>query len=370
MLKRFTNDRGRVRAPLHPREVKAEAYEHLMNGGTRHELQAQPGVRGAGCQQRDGVLLSDRHRRAPEADVTIEGTTTLSNAGGNALIGKVADAFGISQEQAQSAVNALVPELKARIQRSMLSRGGVADVVSLVTSPAAGRTLSGTADLASPQVAAAGNRILDVLIGSKHVSRGIAARAASQADLDAGTVEKILPVAASLLIGELQRQSGPAIAKLVSGVPGLVSAGGSPLPLPGDTIPPATDGSADDGVPPGPGATPPRTQSVPRGPIDAGRPLPIPGDNIPGVGRRQRSPDPEPEPAPEEENPYDRLPDIVRCGGQQVPGGGTLENVIRSIIGSLLGSNRGVIGTMIQLFLIRWLTSLVRSILSRVFAGR
>jgi hypothetical protein len=66
------------------------------------------------------------------------------------------------------------------------------------------------------------------------------------------------------------------------------------------------------------------------------------------------------------------LPDIIRRGGQQVPGGGggSLEDIIRSIFGKVLGSNRGVIGTMIQLFLIRWLASLARRILSRVFTRR
>ena len=38
-----------------------------------------------------------------------------------------------------------------------------------------------------------------------------------------------------------------------------------------------------------------------------------------------------------------------------MPGGGSLDEIIRSIFGNLLGRNRGVIGTMIQLFLIRWL---------------
>jgi hypothetical protein len=71
------------------------------------------------------------------------------------------------------------------------------------------------------------------------------------------------------------------------------------------------------------------------------------------------------------QNPYERLPDIVRRGGgPQVPGGGSLEEVIRSIFGNLLGGNRGVIGTMIQLFLIRWLASIARRILSRILTSR
>jgi hypothetical protein len=200
------------------------------------------------------------------------------------------------------------------------------------------------------------------LIGSKHVSRKIAARTASSSSLEAGTVEKMLPAVANLLIAELQRQSQPALQKIVSGVPGLTAAGGSPLRLPGDALPPA--GSSNDWSSGNGQSTPGRS---PGGPIDAGQPLPIPGDNIPGLGRKSgRS-----YPQPDDDDPYQRLPDIIRRGGQQVPGGGgSLEDIIRSIFGKVLGSNRGVIGTMIQLFLIRWLASLARRFLSRIFTGR
>ena len=213
-----------------------------------------------------------------------------------------------------------------------------------------------------PDGVESGNHILDVLIGNKHVSRKIAARTASRSGLDGSTVEKMLPAVASLLIAELQRQSQPALEKVVSNVPGLVSAGGSPLPLPGDTLPPA--GSSRDWTS---GNERPTPRTSPGGPIDPGQPLPIPGDNIPGLGRKPTRQYPE----PDDDDPYQRLPDIIRRGGQQVPGGGgSLEDIIRSIFGKVLGSNRGVIGTMIQLFLIRWLASLARRALSRVFAGR
>jgi hypothetical protein len=256
---------------------------------------------------------------------------SLKSAEGHQLIANLASAFGIDEQNADTAVEALDRELRARIERNMLSRGGVADVLSLVTQPTAASALTETGNLASPSLTETGNlaspsltesgdHILDVLIGNKHISRGIAARAASEARLDPGTVEKLLPVVASLMISQLQRKSQPALEKLVQNVPGLVSAGGSPLPMP--------------------------------------------GDNIPGIGREsQRS--------PMQQNPYDRLPDIVRRGGgPQVPGGGSLEGIIRSIFGNLLGRNRGVIGTMIQLFLIRWLASIARRILSRVLTNR
>lgn len=297
--------------------------------------------------------------------MTIE--DTLQSAQGRELVARVADAFGIDEQKADAAVRSLTEALNVRIQRAMLSRGGVADVVSLVTAPDAQRTLSDPAELGSPSTRDAGNEVLDVLIGNKHVSRGIAARTASATGLDAGTIEKILPVVASLLIGELQRQSGPAIAKVAGRIPGFSGAGGSPLPMPGDFFPRA--GAPRGNEEPSDTLSPGSAESAPQPrPIDAGNPLPVPGDTIPGLGRRNRYPAPR---ADADDNPYSRLPDIIRRGGQRVPGpdGGSLDSVIRSILGNLLGSNSGVVGTMIKLFLIRWIVSLLRRVLGGL-AGR
>lgn len=296
--------------------------------------------------------------------MTIE--NSLRSTEGQQLISNIASAFGIDRQKADEAVQLLTDELSARVQRAMLSRGGVADVVSLVTAPAAQRALTHPDALTSSGVAADGDDILDVLIGSKHVSRGIAQRTARMTGLDPITVKKLLPVVANLLVGELQRQSGPAIAKVAGRLSGFGGAGGSALPLPGDIFMPR--GSSANSVPDDlPSSGPPF--GAPRGPIDAGNPLPLPGDTIPGVGRRNRYREPEPD---QDDNPYSRLPDIIRRGGERVPGpnGGSLESVIRSILGNLLGSNSGVVGTMIKLFLVRWIVSLVRRVLAGTISRR
>jgi hypothetical protein len=280
---------------------------------------------------------------------------------------RIASSFGLDEQKTAAALASLTEELKARIERTMLSRGGVADVVALVTGGP--RTAEQNSQpLNDPDVAARGNQILDKLIGSKHTSRGIAQSTAKNSGLPASTVEQLLPVVASFVIGELQKRAGPAIARAVNGMPGL---------------------SASDG-----GARAPQRAASP-GP-DYGNPLPVPGDNIPGVGERGQSrtrgrwpqddprgqdypgPDdrggpggPDEEPGPED-NPYSRLPDIIRRGGGRVPGtnGGSLEDTIRDILGNVLGSNSGVVGTMIKLFLVRWLAQLVRRVLGGVFARR
>jgi hypothetical protein len=89
--------------------------------------------------------------------------------------------------------------------------------------------------------------------------------------------------------------------------------------------------------------------------------LPLPGD-LPHGGSRPR-------------NGYDDIGDILRRGGGSVQlpggGGGTLDSLIRSIFGGLFGYRpKGVIGSMIYMFVMRWLMSNGWRILSRIIFGR
>ena len=304
--------------------------------------------------------------------------TILKSAQGGAALQNMAKAFGLPPDVAKRAAGSLAEALSQRVQRNSLSRGGIADVVELLTNPAAARAANGADNLAGPEVAGAGNSVLNVLIGDKHISRGIAARTASEAGISEDIAKKMLPVVASMMIGGLQQKAQPEFNRLMRNVPALaMSRNGSPLPLPGEV--PMDSGSSGGGGSWGTGAgsgssqdqnadteeAPPVRQAPSRQsrPISGGSPLPIPGDSIPGVGRDQRQDDPP-------DNPYGNLPDIIRRGGVQVPGGGALENVIRSILGSLFGfQNRGILGSLFQLLLIRFLPRILKGILGRIVPG-
>ncbi|MBK9079911.1 MAG: DUF937 domain-containing protein [Hyphomicrobium sp.] len=239
----------------------------------------------------------------------------LKTAEAKAAIDGITRAYGLDAAQVAPVVDSLSEALTTRFTRMMLSRGGVADVVGLLGSQEAARTLDDPKSLTDPAVVDEGNHVLDVLIGNKHVSRGIAARTASRTGIDVEVAKKLLPVVASMMVGGLQKQAQPEINKLVRDMPALKAAGNR-------------------------------------------SPLPLPGDNIPGVGRRAPS-NPNP-------NPFENLPDIIRRGGTEMPGGGSLEAIIRSVLGSLLGTqNRGVIGTLIQGLILRWLVNLVRRMFTR-----
>jgi Bacterial protein of unknown function (DUF937) len=299
------------------------------------------------------------------------GVKTLLKANGADGIQALASAFGIDRTEAEKTAASLGEALSQRIERNALSRGGVAEIVGLLGNTAAARAAYEQKNLASGGVADAGNGVLDVLIGNKHISRGIAARTAAETGVSEDVVKKMLPVVASMMIGGLQRQAQPEFNRLIRNVPELaMSLKGSPLPLPGEV--PMDSGPAGRGGSPGsdtvndrqPPARPAQQQRPSR-PISGGSPLPLPGDSIPGAGRD--APDGN---APDDnsgDSPYSRLPDIIRRGGVEVPGGGTLENVIRTILAGLLGyKSRGLLGSLFQMFLIRFLPAILKGIFSRV----
>ena len=284
----------------------------------------------------------------------------LKNAQGGEAISNLATAFGIDPSKAEPAVHALLSALTQRVERNTLSRGGLADMIALLGKPDAGRALADPQSLATPMMAETGNEILNTLIGNKHISRGIAAKAAAETGLSEETLKKMLPVVASMMIGGAQSATHGIFSERLRDVPGLGglasgARGGSPLPLPGEAPSSNSNGTGGWGV------------ELPRpsggagggmgGTVGGGSPLPIPGDTIPGVGRPNR---------------YDDLGDVIRKGGTPAPdGGGSLENMIRSILGNLFGfKNRGVIGNLIQVMLARWLMNVVRRVLSRMFGGR
>ena len=291
----------------------------------------------------------------------------LRSAQGGAAFENLAASFGVNPAQAAPAIATMLEALSQRIERNTLSRGGLADVVALLGTPATGRALTDSQGLATADTARAGIHVLDVLIGNKDTSRTIAAKAARASGLDEDVLKKMLPAVASMLIGGLQKETHPAFTERFGGIPGLgVSAGGSPLPMPGDDIPEADDDTGGGRSAGNQGGG--WHQELPRpggsgggmgGATSGGGPLPIPGDDIPGLDQPSRFPN---------------LPDVVRRGGVQVPGpqGGSLGEIIRTILGSLLGfqGGGGVLSGLIKLFFARWFLGFIKRMLSRVVLGR
>lgn len=275
----------------------------------------------------------------------------LDDTPGASPVASIATAFGVDPEKAAPAIQILTQALADRVERNTLSRGGLADIIDLVARPGTGRALGDPQALTSPEVANAGNSVLDVLLGSKHASRGVAARAARASGIDEETMKKMLPAVASTLMGALQAKTMPQIEKSVAAL------AGSPLPLPGEKgpIPRQRSNPADYDLPQSSGGG--RSGTGGRG----SGPLTIPGDDIPGIDNADgpsRFPD---------------LPDIIRRGGRdiQIPspsGGGTgsIDTIIRDILANALGfKNTGILAFILKIIFSRWFMGLLSRILFR-----
>ena len=279
----------------------------------------------------------------------------LTGPQGQAVVDNFAKNFGLPPEQSRRALAAIVPEIGYAVERASLNRAGLADVIAAMGRGAPERLLAGKSNLTSPGVEAVGLDILNTLVGSKDKSRGIANRVASDTGLDAALIRQMLPAAAAVTMGALGEGAKSQLRDVLKQVPGLAAS--SPLPMPGDlpdfgTVPdvPLPDWNET------PAQRPVETTGRRQTPTGGGTfkkqtPLPVPGDNIPRSPRGGQT-------------PYDDLPDVVRRGPVQLPQGGTLGNIIRSILGSLLGYQGGTIGSIIRLLILRWGWRILQSVLA------
>jgi hypothetical protein len=121
--------------------------------------------------------------------------------GGNSNIdvGGLASQFGLSPDQANAAVGALMPAVLGGIQKSEESGGlgGITDIVNGMGAP--------HEDIDS------GNNILGQIFGSKDVSRQVATHASAQTGISDTILKAMLPVIAGLVAQQVSKKMGGGI---------------------------------------------------------------------------------------------------------------------------------------------------------------
>jgi hypothetical protein len=152
---------------------------------------------------------------------------SILNAKDGGVVSQLANQFGLNEDQAASAVQNLVPALAGGLQRN-ISQGGLTDLLGALTKGEHQRYLDDPSILSSPTARDDGNGILGHILGSKDVSRHVAAQASTRTGISESVLKQMLPVVASLAMGALSRQtsSSPASSMGQSGV--SVPASGGP----------------------------------------------------------------------------------------------------------------------------------------------
>ncbi len=254
--------------------------------------------------------------------------TGLRRGESSVSIEDLARGFGLEPQEAEAVVGSVAPLLVQRLERNTLSRGGLADLVGMMGEISNHSKMLGTATLGSDQGRSFGNEILEQILVNKDASRALAAKASASSGISETLNKSMLPYIATMVLGWLSNKASGGLGDILSKLPqagggrGQTSGGGFPFPSPSAS---GTGGTM------------------------------LPGPEAMGAPGR---------------NPYGDLSDMIRRGGGQV-GGGSLWNIVRSVLGGLMGfRSNSIVGWIIRMVVMRYGWSIARFIFGRLLLGR
>jgi hypothetical protein len=131
--------------------------------------------------------------------------------------------FGLSQQQAQQAVEALLPAFSQGLKQNTADPYGVGAFMTAMAGGQHAKYFDNPANAFSPSGVQEGNGILGHLFGSKELSRAVADQAAQATGIGQNVLKQMLPVIASMIMGGLAKQSNSQLQA------GGFGSGGNPL---------------------------------------------------------------------------------------------------------------------------------------------
>ena len=168
---------------------------------------------------------------------------SIMSAGDGAAVRQIGSQLGLNEAQTSSALSALVPALSARVQQNLQTSDGLSGLVAALSNGNHQRYIDNPATLGDPSTVDDGNGILGHVLGSKDVSRDVAAQAAAQTGLGHDVMQRMLPMVATLVMGAMSRHAA------AGGTSSLNSAtGGGLLEMLGGALDRNRDGSALDDI--------------------------------------------------------------------------------------------------------------------------
>ncbi len=292
--------------------------------------------------------------------------------------------YGLSQQQTQAALDALLPAFSMGLQRQTQDPYAFGSLAQMMTASPYARFFEAPGSAIPTGAQAAGNDVLSQLFGSPEVSRAVAAQAAATSGVSQAIIKQMLPIIASMIMGGLFKSSSNTglggmlgqFAEMMRGqMPGAQSAPQPPQPQPqmqqnpleailgglfGQGMPGAAPGGAPPQADPRQGApTDPfggLFEQVLKGMLGGGampRPEPEPEPETYEPQRRSaapwRAPEPEPEPPAETEMPppasgtgpgsigLDALNDMFKTGRQIQD---DHQNALKDILDAMLGGGQ------------------------------
>jgi hypothetical protein len=146
-------------------------------------------------------------------ETTLRNQTMLSlidmftQAGGGNAVNQMAKQFGLSEEQTQAAIDALMPALSMGLKQNATNSANMGKLMQGMMASGQADYFDNIAKAFNPAGVTNGNAILGNLFGSKDMSRAVAAHAAEASGVGQDILKQMLPVLASTMMSGMFKQS-------------------------------------------------------------------------------------------------------------------------------------------------------------------
>ncbi|WP_157016920.1 DUF937 domain-containing protein [Mesorhizobium xinjiangense] len=155
----------------------------------------------------------------------------LANAQNGQAFEQMARQFGLSQQQAQQAVEALLPAFSRGLKQNTADPYNVGAFLSALSSGQHAKYFDDASQAFTPDGMAEGNGILGHVFGSKELSRAVADQAAHATGIGQDVMKQMLPALAAMIMGGLFKQSTGQLGASPSGAASSRAAGAGTNPL-------------------------------------------------------------------------------------------------------------------------------------------
>lgn len=159
----------------------------------------------------------------------------MQSAHGGQAVENLSARFGLSPDQTQRALDALMPAFQMGLQNKLQS-GGIGGLLSHLGHPANRDAFDSPAAAQAPSAATQGGSVLGELFGGGQVLTHIVQQVATESGIPPAVIQAMLPTVASILIGGLMHGAqGGGFGGILSSVLGSVfgqGGGAAPGPQP------------------------------------------------------------------------------------------------------------------------------------------
>lgn len=131
----------------------------------------------------------------------------LASAQNGEAMQQMARQFGLTQQQTQEAMEALLPAFSQGLKRNASNPYDLSSFLGALSSGQHAKYFEDASNAFTQQGMAEGNGILGHLFGSKDLSRAVAAQAAQATGIGQDVLKQMLPALATMVMGGLFKQS-------------------------------------------------------------------------------------------------------------------------------------------------------------------